>query len=78
MRYEVTGANGEELGVVEADNYVAAALEAAQQFFQKESARRETGWAGKPGTFAAFNYTEEGTVQFTLKQLAPGVPPSSV
>jgi hypothetical protein len=37
--------------------------------FNKQTARRETGWGGRPGEFAAFDLDEEKTVNFMLRQL---------
>lgn len=70
MRFEVSEVeSGNIIGIVDADNYVAAALSAAAEFFSKETARRETGWAGHPGEFAAFDLAEEKTINFLLRQL---------
>jgi hypothetical protein len=70
MQFEVCEVkSNDRIGIVEGDNYVTAALSAASMFFNKQTARRETGWGGQPGVFAAFDLDEEKTVNFLLRQL---------
>jgi hypothetical protein len=69
MQFEAYDANGNIIGIVEADNYISAAINAASKFFNKETARRETGWSGHPGEFAAFDLAEETTIKFVLRKL---------
>jgi hypothetical protein len=66
MRYVVHTDADKRLGEVEGDNYVAAAFVAARSLFGKTSARRVSGWPGKPGAFEAFNLNEEGVKSFRL------------
>jgi hypothetical protein len=67
MRYAVLDHKTEApIGEVDGDNYVSAAFVVARTIFKKTSARRVTGWAGKPGEFEAFNLDEETTTPFRL------------
>lgn len=45
---------GRLLGTVESTSFVGAAKEAATKFFNLPHAARDTGWAGKAGTFLAY------------------------
>lgn len=60
MKYEVRDMHSDrKTGVVEADNYIAAAIAAASRFFGFSTARRKSGWSGHPGEFTAFNLDDE-------------------
>lgn len=45
---------GRLLGTVESTSFVGAAYLAARRFFNLPFAARDTGWAGKAGTFLAY------------------------
>jgi hypothetical protein len=45
---------GRLLGTVESTSFVGAANLAASKFFKLPHAARDTGWAGKAGTFLAY------------------------
>lgn len=56
-----------ELLVIDGDSYGHAAVRAAQRLYGKSAAQRETGAAGGPGMFIAFNVGDEETVAFRLE-----------
>jgi hypothetical protein len=73
MEFEVCDLKTDRcIGTVEGENYMSAALEAARCLFGKETARRETGWAGHTGEFSAFDLGEEKTIRFRLTQCLNG------
>jgi hypothetical protein len=56
MIYEIRKktSTGRLLGTVEAASFIGAANQAAYRFFKLPFAARDTGWAGKAGTFLAY------------------------
>lgn len=58
-----------ETGEVESDNYVSAAIKAAQELFDRKCARRESGQAGGEGDFVAFNVSDDDGILFTLREV---------